>query len=235
MSAPVRRGAAGTKRLEDFIARADELIDLATRVLSTEHATGYPGRHGVSAQEYAELRTAALSFIEMTFGAQHSYYVEFSRLTHQSWHYNALQARGILDAIRGELRGGWMTSSRALISAEVFADFIEMAEHFLGHGFKDAAAVMIGGVLEEHLRQLARAAGVPTEDERDGVSRPRRAEALNADLRKAEVYELLDQKNVTGWLELRNRAAHADYDAYVHAQVEQMLSGVREFVARVRP
>jgi glutaredoxin len=36
----------------------------------------------------------------------------------------------------------------------------------------------------------------------------------------AKVYSLLDQKNITAWLELRNKAAHGEYEKYVAQQVE---------------
>jgi len=42
----------------------------------------------------------------------------------------------------------------------------------------------------------------------------------------------LDQKNVTAWLDLRNKAAHGLYDQYNREQVETMLKGVIEFSAR---
>ena len=37
----------------------------------------------------------------------------------------------------------------------IFGDHIEMAAHLLAEGYKDAAAVIAGGVLEAHLRLLA--------------------------------------------------------------------------------
>ena len=60
----------------------------------------------------------------------------------------------------------------------------------------------------------------------------RKAESLNADLAKAGVYAKLDQKAVTFWLDLRNKAAHAKYTEYAHEQVELMYAGVRDFVMR---
>ncbi len=77
-------------------------------------------------------------------------------------------AVGILTAIRSELAGGWLTTTRGLISAEIFADFLEMAEYLLTERYKDAAAVIIGGVPEEHLRQLAARAQIPVEEPKNG-------------------------------------------------------------------
>jgi hypothetical protein len=42
----------------------------------------------------------------------------------------------------------------------------------------------------------------------------------------------LDQKNVTAWLDLRNKAAHGKYTEYQKDQVELMMQGVTQFMAR---
>lgn len=137
---------------------------------------------------------------------------------------------GIVDALRHDYESGALAPLRELIRAEVFEDFLEMAEHLLESGYKDSAAVMIGGVLEGELRKLAQRAGVSTASP-DG--RPIKAEALNGSLAGKDVYNKLDQKSVTSWLDLRNKAAHAHYDEYTVDQVRVMLMGVRNFISRV--
>lgn len=119
------------------------------------------------------------------------------------------------------------------VSAEIFSDFLEMATHLLEQDYKDPAAVMIGSVLEENLRQLCHSAGTATEIEKEGVLIPKKADRLNSDLAKAEVYTKLDQKSVTVWLDLRNKAAHGKYNEYGKEQVELMMQGVTEFLARM--
>jgi len=111
----------------------------------------------------------------------------------------------------------------------VFADFLEMAAELLDKKFKDAAAVIVGSVLEEHLRKLALAANIPVTDSDD---RPLKADTINADLRKADVYNKLEQKSVTAWLDLRNNAAHGRYDEYDLGQVVLLLADVRAFMIR---
>ena len=108
-----------------------------------------------------------------------------------------------------------------------------MAEHLLESGYKDPAAVMAGSVLEEHVRQLCSKNGIEIEDDREGKLVPRKADRMNADLAKADVYTKLDQKLVTAWLDLRNHAAHGKYEIYSAEQVRQMITGVLEFMARV--
>jgi len=54
---------------------------------------------------------------------------------------------------------------------------------------------------------------------------------MNADLCKAGVYNLGMQKQITGWEERRNKAAHGDWSAYNEADVEDMIKGVTRLIA----
>lgn len=135
---------------------------------------------------------------------------------------------GIVDALRHDYSAGALAPIQELIRAEVFDDFLEMADHLLELGYKDPAAVLTGGVLEQQLRKLSSRAGIPTE--KDG--KPKKVDALNSELAAKGVYGKLDQKNVTSWLDLRNKAAHAEYTAYTPEQVRLTLLGVRDFLRR---
>ena len=136
---------------------------------------------------------------------------------------------GALRALRRDYDAGYLGSVQSLVRAEVFADFLEMAEHLLAQGYKDPAAVLVGSVLEEHLRALCDGRGIPSQTS----GKPKKADTLNAELASTGVYNKLDQKSVTAWLDLRNKAAHGHYDEYTADQVGNMLLGVREFATRV--
>lgn len=219
-------------KVEDYIRRADDLIRLAESALSNLQPGPYGGSLAKS-ESFMELRSAAMSFIECVFGREHSYYVEFDAKVKDATEGYVRYALGILKAVRSELAGGWLVTTRGLISSEVFADFLGMGEHLLSEGYKDPAAVMTGGVLEEHLRQLATKIGISVTQLVHGKESHRKADSLNADLAKAGVYGILDQKTITGWLDLRNKAAHGKYAEYSREQVGLMLDGVRNFVVRL--
>ena len=103
----------------------------------------------------------------------------------------------MLESLRADASLGYLQSQRELIHGELFGDFLEMAEHLLDEGYKDAATVIAGSSLEPHLRQLCQKSGIPTETKSGGGVTPKRADRLNADLAGAEAYSKLDQKNVT--------------------------------------
>jgi hypothetical protein len=99
----------------------------------------------------------------------------------------------------------------------------------LSEGYKDAAAVMCGSVLEVYLRNLCAKSSV---DSAEPGGKPKKASKINDDLAKAKAYTVLEQKQVTSWLGLRNSAAHGEYDTYDAGQVNLMIQGVRVFTTR---
>lgn len=138
----------------------------------------------------------------------------------------------IVRALRNDIANGFLTNVKEVIHGELFSDFLDMVDYLLSEGFKDAAAVMIGGVLESHIRQLAMKNDIEVEILRNSDLKPKRAEQLNEDLAKKKVYNLLEQKNVTAWFDLRNKAAHAKYEEYTVDHVSLFLLQVRSFIAR---
>lgn len=147
--------------------------------------------------------------------------------------YVARHIVGVVDSLRADVAGGFVTSLSEMVHGEVFADFLEMAEHLLEEQFKDAAAVIAGSSLEAHLRQLCIKHGIATEVVGSTGARAKKAEQMNSDLAAAGVYSKLDQKNVTAWLDLRNKAAHGHYAGYEAAQVRLLVAGVRDFITRI--
>src|SRR5260221_1202017 len=108
--------------------------------------------------------------------------------------------RGVAQSLLDDLEAGYNRSFEEIIHGDVFSDYLDMAEHLLEANYKDAAAVLAGSTLEGHLRTIFRK-HIP----QGNVAR--KADALNADLASAGAYGKLDQKNVTAWLDLRNKAA----------------------------
>ncbi len=142
--------------------------------------------------------------------------------------YKAMQLVGVLRALRDDYAAGHLRTVEELVHADLFADFLEMANELLAKRYKDAAAVIIGSVLEEHLRKLAGIFGVSVT-----VGKAhKKADTINADLAKAGAYNKLEQKNVTAWLGLRNDAAHGNHGNYDQSQVAIFLTSVREFMTR---
>lgn len=219
-------------KLADLTKRIGQLVEESSQVVKTQHANQYVA-DTVDEGRFMGLRASVLSFITMVYGKDHSHYSEFYRATESNWASSAKIGHAILLSMQNEIEGGWIFSVKSLVSAEIFSDFLEMAEHLLSQGYKDPAAVMIGSVLEENLRRLCLENDIEIETEKDGNLIPKKADRLNSDLAKSEIYTKLDQKAVTTWLALRNKAAHGKYEEYGDEQVALMMHGVTEFLVRV--
>jgi hypothetical protein len=177
-----------------------------------------------------ELRTRCMAAIERAVDKRSPYYIattEVDGTTHQLFQLEHLI--GIIKALHHDVQNGYLKKFEEIIHGEVFSDYLEMAEHLNDAGYKDAASVIAGSTLESHLRQLCIKASVPVNKEN---GEPKKADAMNSELVKIDVYSGLDQKNVTAWLGLRNHAAHGEYDKYNSDQVELMIRGIRDFITR---
>ena len=217
--------------LADLVRRVDEIIGLGQQALATKYVDDHWTY--LKEEDFARFRAAALSFLANLYGERHPYYLDFNDKVKNARPEDAEIGVGILKAVKGELSGGWLVTARGLISAEIFADFLEMAEYLLAEQYKDAAAVIAGSSLEEHLRQLACKHGISTTRAKGTETIPKKTDTLNSELAGAGAYTKLDQKSVTAWLDLRNKAAHGKYAEYDAKQVSLMLEGIRQFMLRV--
>lgn len=139
---------------------------------------------------------------------------------------------GVVEALKADIQAGYFETLRELLHAELFSDFLDMADHLLAEGYKDAAAVIGGSSLESHLRQLCAKNGITDTVSSSKGTRPKKADTLNNELAAASVYSKLDQKNVTSWLDLRNKAGHGHYTEYTKEQVALLLQALRDFMSR---
>lgn len=147
---------------------------------------------------------------------------------HSEYNSHFSQMVGVARAVKHDLDNGLLIQFKSLVQADVFADFLEMGEYLLQEGYKDAAAVIVGSVLENGLRKLAEDIGIPL-TQPSGKSMT--IEPLNVELAKQEVYSKLVQKQITSWAHVRNKAAHGEFGEYNREQVQMMLLFVQSFAA----
>lgn len=83
--------------------------------------------------------------------------------------------------------------------------------------------MLAGAVLEDGLRRVAERSEVKVRT-RDDLS------ALNQKCADAGLYNRLVQRKIQVWIDVRNRADHAEFHQYTTADVADMLRGVRDFL-----
>ncbi|NJM43360.1 MAG: hypothetical protein HC858_04165 [Brachymonas sp.] len=180
--------------------------------------------------------TLAIAVIERIGGQDSPYAKQVKNIEIQTQQFDlqfmAMELFGVVEALRSDVASGYLLSVKELIHGELFTDFLDMAEHLLNEGYKDASAVIAGSSLEAHLKKLCVKHSISLTTASSSGSKPKKADGINADLAIAQAYSKLDQKNVVAWLGLRNSAAHGDYHCYTNDQVKNFISGVRDFVKR---
>lgn len=215
-----------TLALEQLIKQGEDL--LATKQL------GQVGWWIENDRLLSQWVTRCLNFLSRVLGNDTEHYRRFDEQKEKAilGYVDATErCLGVLIAAKEDIDSGFLFERELLISADVFDDFLEQAEHLLENKYKDAAAVLIGSVLESSLRKMCRKHGVDVTDKTGAIIIDTATIApLNDELYKAQVYSKLVYKQIIAWADLRNNAAHGHYDQYTQSDVEDMDKWVRSLV-----
>jgi hypothetical protein len=137
---------------------------------------------------------------------------------------------GVMQALRNDVANGNVVPVQGIGHMDLFSEYLEQADHLLESGYKDASAIMAGGVLEAHLRRLCGRHGIDTDEQISSGRRRKKASILSADLYKAKILSLSEYQQVKTWLALRNDAARGNFDGYVKEEVARLVQCVWDFV-----
>ena len=167
----------------------------------------------------------ARNLLSRACGAESEHYKRFQDLENNTRFiktYNfMLTLKAVFLAAKEDYEGGYLRTIRSLVHAELFDDELEQARELQASGFKAAAAVVAGVVLETTLRKLCGDMGIPVA----------KLDRMNADLAKAGLYDKLVQKRVTVLADIRNKAAHGDTAGFNDDDVKGMITDVERFVS----
>lgn len=180
----------------------------------------------VDVQLATQWLTSSLSLLEAALGADSAH---VARLKTHATDYpkwpDAQQAMGVLLAAKDDIEAGALQSVRLLIEAELFEDFLEQAEELQSAGYHQPAAVVAGCVLEDGLRKICHREGISL------TAKPK-LDVMNSALAKSGHYSKLTQKKITALADIRNSAAHGNWDAFDSEEVEVMIRDVRAFMEK---
>jgi hypothetical protein len=126
----------------------------------------------------------------------------------------------VFRAAREDFEGGYLSSLRSIVQAEVFDSELDQAGELAEKGFILPAAVVAGVVLETTLRELCDRRSLPQG----------KLDRMNADLAKVGVYNKLVQKRITALADIRNSAAHGHPDQFTAQDVKDMIRDVERLV-----
>jgi hypothetical protein len=199
---------------EEALKRFDDLIKAGSQIQIQHGTVDY---YAVFSGWTARAKVA----IEALLGSDHTYLSEFSvRCDVNTGPHPGVE---ILSSLRSDLEHGYLRKTANLISAEVFADFLEMSQHLLEQGYKDPAASLCGAVFEDGLRRIAGNNNI-TVTAKDDLN------SLRDKCLQKGLYNNLVRQQIVSWTSFRNSADHGKFDEYDAQQVRLMIEGVRSFL-----
>ncbi|MCC6537712.1 MAG: hypothetical protein IT162_09200 [Bryobacterales bacterium] len=137
------------------MAKTDEFVSQLSDLINEFDGLRAGSKHDdcsdvMSDVKAIELATRSCAAIERIAGRNSSYWLQADSFRTNARHYEQLKACnliGVLSSLRADLRAGHLVSLQELVHAEVFSDSLEMADHLVDTGYKDAAAVIAGSSL----------------------------------------------------------------------------------------
>jgi hypothetical protein len=216
--------------------RLEELIQVGEKIKSTCRTAGgnTPGvvsipESYVDHEQSRQWAISVLTILKSAIGADSDNYTQVKQNLELCaiYEYFCIMLSSLKAALE-DLKGGNFFEAKLLIEAEVFGDLLEQAEELQSSGFKDAAAVLAGGVLEKHMRSMCVSRGIPLLKPN---GKHKMLNDMNDELAKEGAYNALKKKQVTAWADLRNKAAHGNFSEYTASDVDAFLRDITDFCA----
>lgn len=212
--------------------RYEELMKEANFIqsFSGRESDGYGGAYkvlvGEGKEKYREWRVKTKNLVRLSCGENSVHYKEYVEaekpITYDSEPDALMRLIPILKAAYDDLKNGFLISFKQIIQAEVFDSELEQARSLLVNNYKSAAAVIAGTVLETAIKELCTNNDIDIEK--------KKLTRLNDDLAKAGVYSVLQQKQITALADIRNNAAHGNYENFNSEDVQRMIQDIERFL-----
>lgn len=132
--------------------------------------------------------------------------------------------KGALKTIQADLKYGLLTSLEKQFSSIVVGDFLALAKNAINDGYKDVAAVLASAAIEDTLKRLAGANGLNVEDKD-------MSEVIGA-LKAKSILKGPQAVTVQSYVNLRNKAFHAQWDKIDLATVQSLISFMEVFLTQ---
>jgi hypothetical protein len=205
--------------------RFDELLVQLDAIEAKRGKNGMGGEY-VDDNLFLGWRVKARNLLSQACGANTEHYRQFEQTEKDNRSYQtnydlARRLRQVFLAAREDYEGGYLKSIRSLVHAELFDDELDQARELQASGYKTAAAVVAGVVLETTLRTLCGDRGIPVG----------KLDKMNADLAKDGLYNKLVLKQITALADIRNKAAHGETAGFTDDDVIDMIKRVERFLS----
>lgn len=218
-------------KLDKLIQRRfQELIQKAESVEKTYYGP-IQGRHKVlhhvDSTLFEEWATSALGLLECIFRKDgvhyqnfHNHYVETGR-DNNYFSSDFESCLGVFRAAKEDYEGGYLFKVITLAKAETMTDLLAEAEILKNANQVDFACIAAGIALELAIKELCKNEGCPI-----GTFN-----AMNQALWQQGVYNQAKWEQLKTWYTRRNDPAHGKLNQSTPQEVDDMIKGVRRFIA----
>jgi hypothetical protein len=212
---------------ENVVKRFDELIEKGRKVLSTREdlPSNFIGFDDPIDTEIGnQWMVSSKNYLLQIIGEKSVHFTEFSALFKDGITYSPVkEGIGILTAAKEDYQGGYLVGIRRLVNAEIIGSLLDQAQELLDAGYIGPAAGLAGCILEDHIKEIC------IEKQIELPDKPK-LDYMNAQLAKIEYYNKLSQKQVTAWAEIRNSAAHGNWEKFKEDDVSDMIKWISRFI-----
>lgn len=225
-----------------YLARFDELIgvgehllvtcDMEPKLFDRRNLSSNPANPFADSDRQAilEWQYSARTILGNTLPASHPSRSQVEdRTSFRSDKYGVGSLVSLLRASRTDFELGFFDSILRSVEVALSADYLGQAKALLDEGSSGQheyvpAAVLAGAVLERGLRTLCdnQTQKIPTVK---GNGEPMTMNPLVDELKKAGVFNELKAKQLRSWADIRNAAAHGEWEKFNRQDVEMMLGG----------
>jgi hypothetical protein len=223
--------------LTKTLARFNSLISEGRNILESA-APVEVGSKMPDAEKLIEWRTKAATLLVRVIPKGHVHHDAAKGMAKLPVSFEALQeAVSMLRGIKDDFDKGFLDDLSMCIEAEIATDYMGQAEHLLAEGHRGRfdhvpAAVLAGAVLEKALHTLCgqQQPPIPLKGPKGEF---KSLAPLISDLKKAGAFNEAKAKQLRAWADLRNLAAHGEFNQFKRGDVEHMIAGINGFLADV--
>lgn len=215
---------------EKLVQKIDKLLALAEEIKGTQKPSSRPGVTDLTTRAYVNLelfeqwRTRSIILIEYNFGKNSFYFENFKKQVESHRIEQIEKGVAILQAMKDDLQEGFLEDLHELIAAEVFTDFLDMADYLIEKKYKDPAVFVASCVLEDSLRRLS-------DKNKIVIKREDNIGSLNQKLLQGKIYNKNVFGQVQAWQKIRDSANHGKWEEYTLQDAEDLCKWVRRFVS----
>ena len=186
----------------------------------------------VSLTDASEITFAVINILESIYGAHSTQLGMVETLEQRTHSLKTTQGtkasiivrhlEGYLRELKSAISEGRIVNIQSEVRGEVLGDFLALAREALHEGQKDVAAVLACAALEDALKRCASEQGLDVEDQD-------MSEVVNA-LKSKGVIRGAQGQVLRGYVRIRNKAFHAEWDAIDVPSVNGIIAFTQIFI-----